>query len=73
MSEQHDDFPTRHDGESRTLSIKPRGASPVRRREDAGAKDESENEEMDDSDDTPLHREKERNQELRRSQTRITI
>ena len=70
VSEQHCDFPTRHDGESRNPSIKFWGASPVRRRENAGAKSESEDEAIDNRDDTLVHRERERTPELRRSPKR---
>jgi hypothetical protein len=66
-----DDFPMRRDGASRILSVKSRGASPLRRREEAGAKSEGEDGAMADKDDTTVHRERKRTQEdLRRSPKR---
>jgi hypothetical protein len=67
----HDDFPMRREAASRILSVKSRGASPPRRWEEAGAKNESEEGAMADKDDTPVHRERERTEEdLRRSPKR---
>jgi hypothetical protein len=64
-----DDFHMRRDGASRTVSVKSRGASPLRRWKEAGAKSEGEDGAMADKDDTPVHGERARTQEdLRRSQ-----
>jgi hypothetical protein len=58
MPGPRDEFPMRRDGASRTLSVKSRGASPLRRWEEAGAKSEGEDGAMADKDDTPVHRER---------------
>jgi hypothetical protein len=61
----------RRDGASRILSVKSRGASPLRRWEETSAKSEGGDGAMADKDDTPVHRERERTQEdLRRSPKR---
>jgi hypothetical protein len=67
----HDEFPIRRGGASHILSVKSRGASPLRRWEEGGAKNEGEDGAMADKDDMPVHRERERTQEdLRRSPKR---
>ena len=71
VTEPQGDFPTCPEGESRALTIKSRGASPVRRREEKGANCEDVEEAMADLDDTPPHGERERTpEELRCSPKR---
>jgi len=71
VTEPQGDFPTCPEGESRTRTIKSKGASPVRRREEKGATCENVEKAMADLDDNPPHRERERTpEELRRSPKR---
>ena len=71
VTEPQGDFPTCPEGESRTRTIKSRGASPVRRQEEKGATCEDVEEAMADMDDTPPHRERDRTpEESRRSPKR---
>jgi len=60
VTEPQGDFPTCHDGESHSLTIKSKCASLVRRREEAEANCEEVEGAMADKDDTPPHRERER-------------
>jgi len=65
------DFPTCHDGESSTFTIKSRSHSPVRHQEEAGASSEWVDVAMADKDDTPPHKDRDRTpEELRRSPKR---
>ena len=69
--EPQGDFPTCHDCESSTFTIKSRGHSPVRHQKEAGASCEGVDVAMADKDDTPPHKDRDRTlEELRRSPKR---
>jgi hypothetical protein len=68
MTEPQGDFPTCHDGESSTFTIKSRGHTPVRHQEEAGASCEGIDVAMAETDGTLPHKDKDRTpEELSRS------